>query len=166
MKVLANHCYPYEEPKAMLPDELFFCLACFQDCFTAPSFQRFLTLLTGWILCTSKHTITGVMRAAGVVGKREHGGYHRFFNTAAWSADEVGIVVMRLVLTMLPEKKKVKLTIDDTLARHKGRHVAVDLSSVVTCDMYPTAAAMWQRMPSCTPETVAKPTRRPPTQRA
>lgn len=108
----------------MLPDEFFFCLACFQDCFTAPSFQRFLTLTTGWILCTSKHTITGVMRAAGIVGKREHGGYHRFFNTAAWSADDVGIVVMKLVLTMLPENKKVKLTIDDTLARHKGRHIA------------------------------------------
>lgn len=35
------------------------------------------------------------------------------------------------------------------VARHKGRHVAVDLSSVVSCDMYPTAMAMWQGLVRC-----------------
>jgi len=108
----------------MLPDEFVLCLACFQDCFTAPSFQRFLTLITGWILCTSKHTVTGVIRAAGVVGKREHGGYHRFFNTAAWNADDVGLALMALVLTLLPKNSTVRLTVDDTLARHTGKHIA------------------------------------------
>jgi hypothetical protein len=77
----------------MLPEDFLLCLVCFQDCCTAPSFQRFSTLMAGWILCTSKHTITGVIRAAGVVGVREHGGYHRFFNTAAWTADEVGLAL-------------------------------------------------------------------------
>jgi hypothetical protein len=69
----------------MLPEDFFLCLACFQNCFTAPSFERFVTLMTGWILCIEKHTVTGVIRAAGVVGKREHGGFHRFFNTASWN---------------------------------------------------------------------------------
>ena len=79
--------------------------------------------MAGWILCTSKHTITGVIRAAGVVGKREHGGYHRFFNTAAWSADEVGLALMALILTLLPKNNRVVLTVDDTLARHTGKHI-------------------------------------------
>ena len=35
------------------------------------------------------------------------------------------------------------------VARHKGRHIAVDLSSVVTCDMYPTTAAMWHGLVRC-----------------
>lgn len=107
----------------MLPEDFLRCLVCFQDCFTAPSFQRFLTLITGWILCTAKHTVTGVMRAAGVVGMREHGGYHRFFNTAAWVADDVGIELMRLILSIVPEDR-VRLTVDDTLARHTGKHIA------------------------------------------
>lgn len=107
----------------MLPEDFFRCLVCFQDCFTAPSFQRFLTLMAGWILCTSKHTITGVIRAAGVVGVREHGGYHRFFNTAAWSADEVGLALMKLIVAMFPKTTRVKLTVDDTLARHTGKHI-------------------------------------------
>ena len=108
----------------MLPENFLLCLACFQDCFTAPSFQRFLTLITGWILCTSKHTVTGMIRAAGVAGKREHGGYHRFFNTAAWNADEVGLALMALLLTLLPKNSTVRLTVDDTLARHTGKHIA------------------------------------------
>jgi hypothetical protein len=107
----------------MLPEDFLLCLVCFQDCFTAPSFQRFLTLMAGWILCTSKHTITGVIRAAGVVGIREHGGYHRFFNTAAWTADEVGLALMKLIVAMFPNITRVKLTVDDTLARHTGKHI-------------------------------------------
>ena len=89
----------------MLPETFLSCLACFQDCFTAPSFQRFLTLMNGWVLCISKHTITSVIRAAGVVGKREHGGYHRFFNTSAWCVDDVGLSLMRMIVTLLPDNE-------------------------------------------------------------
>ena len=35
------------------------------------------------------------------------------------------------------------------VARHHGRHVAVDLSSVVSCDMYSTATAMWHGLVRC-----------------
>jgi chlorobactene glucosyltransferase len=35
------------------------------------------------------------------------------------------------------------------VARHQGRHIAVDLSSVVSCDMYPTASAMWHGLARC-----------------
>ena len=35
------------------------------------------------------------------------------------------------------------------VAKHHGRHIAVDLSSVVSCDMYPTASAMWYGLLRC-----------------
>ena len=35
------------------------------------------------------------------------------------------------------------------VARHHGRHIAVDLSSVVSCDMYPNASAMWHGLLRC-----------------
>lgn len=108
----------------MLPEDFLLCLACFQNCFTAPSFERFVTLTTGWILCISKHTVTGVIRAAGVVGKREHGGFHRFFNTASWNVDDFGLALLKLILTLSPDDCTVRLTIDDTLARHTGKHIA------------------------------------------
>jgi len=108
----------------MLPDSFGCLLLVFESCFTAPSFQRFLTLMTGWVLCTGKHTVTGVMRAAGVVGDHEHSGYHRFFNGAAWRPDAVGIALMRLAFKAIPKGVRVNLTIDDTLGRHTGKHIA------------------------------------------
>jgi len=108
----------------MLPDSFLACLALFESCFTAPSHARFVTLLRGWVLCIGKHTVTGVMRAAGVVGKHEHGGYHRFFSRGAWNPDEVGLVLARLALSLLPQSERIVLSLDDTLARHTGKHIA------------------------------------------
>jgi hypothetical protein len=109
---------------AKLPHSLVARLAIFEACFTAPSYRRFLTLVMGWIRCTGKHTVTGVMRAAGVVGVREHSGYHRFFSRGAWEPDSVGLALMRLVLGLLPKTARVTLTIDDTLGRHTGKHIS------------------------------------------
>jgi hypothetical protein len=108
----------------MLPETFVECLHLFAGCFTAPSFQRFMTVMAGWLLCTDKHTVTGVMRAAGVVGKREHGGFHRFFSRGAWEPDDVGLVVMKLVLPLLANRARVTLALDDTLARHTGKKIA------------------------------------------
>jgi hypothetical protein len=35
------------------------------------------------------------------------------------------------------------------ISRNGGRHVAVDLSDVVSCNMYPTAGAMWNGLVRC-----------------
>lgn len=108
----------------MLPDSFSQFLLAFESCFTAPSFQRFITVMTGWMLCTGKRTVTGVMRAAGVVGEHEHSGYHRFFSRGTWEPDAVGLVLMRLALKTLSKGVRVNLTIDDTLGRHTGKHIS------------------------------------------
>ena len=108
----------------MLPEAFLDCLGIFTPCFTQPSFQRFVTLVSGWTLCIGKHTVTGVLRAAGVVGQAHHSGYHRFFAEAPWSPDEVGLTLLRLLLAVVPVEVVVELIIDDTLARHTGKHIA------------------------------------------
>jgi chlorobactene glucosyltransferase len=35
------------------------------------------------------------------------------------------------------------------ISRHGGRHLAIDLSSVVSCDMYKTLGSMWQGLTRC-----------------
>ncbi len=35
------------------------------------------------------------------------------------------------------------------VSHHKGRHVAIDLSSVVSCNMYPTVGSMWTGLVRC-----------------
>ncbi len=108
----------------MLPDSFGQFVLAFENCFTAPSFQRFITMMAGWVLCTGKRTVTGVMRAAGVVGEHEHSGYHCFFSRATWEPDAIGLVLMRLALKAIPNGVRVNLTIDDTLGRHTGKHIA------------------------------------------
>jgi len=107
----------------MLPESLLGCLSAFESCFTAPSHRRFLTLMHGWLVCIGKHTVTGVMRAAGVA-EQDVSGYHRFFSRGAWDPQEVGLVVLRLALRLVPDDAPVAMTLDDTLARHTGKHIA------------------------------------------
>jgi hypothetical protein len=108
----------------MLAESFVECLAVFDRCFTSPTYRRFLTLLSGWLLCIGKHTVTGVIRAAGAVGKRHHSGYHRFFSRAVWCTDKVGLTLMRLLLSALADNNRDLLSLDDTLARHTGKHIA------------------------------------------
>ena len=108
----------------MLPESFTAYLTQFSLCFTEPTFRRFLTVVTGWVLCTGKRTVTGVIRGAGVVGERHHSGYHRFFSLSRWSTDQVGLTLLRLLLSLLPKDTLVFLTVDDTLARHTGKHIA------------------------------------------
>lgn len=107
----------------MLPDTLLSCLSGFESCFRAPSYGRFLALMSGWLLCVGRHTVTGVMRAAGVAD-RDHSGYHRFFSRGIWSPQQVGLVVLSLALKLVGSTERVTLTLDDTLARHTGKRIS------------------------------------------
>lgn len=107
----------------MLSETLLSCLRNFECCFRAPTYLRFVVLMSGWLLCVGRHTVTGVMRAAGVT-QRDHNGYHRFFSRGTWSPDEVGLVVLSLALKLVGPTDRVQLTLDDTLARHTGKHIA------------------------------------------
>ena len=100
------------------------CLQPFASCFTAPSYRSFVAMCAGWILCLGRHTITGVMRSAGVVGLKHHTSFQRFFRSARWVPDVVGLTVLRLVLALVPTNHPVVVAVDDTLARHTGKRIA------------------------------------------
>lgn len=92
-------------------------------CFTAPSFVTFQHILAGWIMCLDRHTVTGVLRASGAVGKKHHTSFHRFFRQARWNLDSVGLCLLRLAVRLLPADEHVALAVDDTLGRHTGKHI-------------------------------------------
>lgn len=86
---------------------------------TAPSFQNFVTVLTGWIFAR-RHTVTGMLTAAGVAGKRHHAAFHRVFAQAQWSLDALGLSVFRILEPLL-DKDPIFVALDDTLARKRGK---------------------------------------------
>lgn len=88
---------------------------------TAPSFHNFLWLLSGWVFAR-RRTITGILVAAGLAGKRHHAAFHRLFAEAAWSLDALGLALFRMIERLLPVGP-ILVAIDDTLARKRGLKV-------------------------------------------
>ncbi|HEY3395429.1 MAG TPA: transposase [Lacipirellulaceae bacterium] len=88
---------------------------------TQPSFQNFVTIVTGWIFAR-RRTLTGILVAAGVAGKRHHSAFHRFFAEGAWSLNALGLAVFRVLEPLLSDQQ-ILLVIDNTLARKRGLKV-------------------------------------------
>jgi hypothetical protein len=98
-------------------------VALFANCFTAPSFDTFRHVIAGWILCVGRHTVTGVLRASGAVGVKHHTSFHRFFRSAVWVPERIGLCLLELVLAMVSKDEVVVMPLDDTLGRHTGKHI-------------------------------------------
>jgi hypothetical protein len=110
-------------PYAQFVPSLLPWLAALASCFTAPSFQTFVHVVTGWIVCLGRHQVTQVLCAAGALGVKHHSTFHRFFRQARWVPDEIGLCLLRLVMALLPAEAPVVVAVDDTLGRHTGKHI-------------------------------------------
>lgn len=112
-------------PDAFIVGSFVRLLQVFVPCFTAPSFPTFVTLMAGWSLATGRHTVTGVVRAANAVGWKHIRTFHRFFSNARWSADQIGLILVRLVIERcLKPGETILVPVDDTLGRHTGKKIA------------------------------------------
>src|SRR5690606_30012608 len=87
---------------------------------TLPTFDSFRLILSGWVFAP-RRTITGMLLAAGALGRKHHSAFHRVFSAARWSLDRLGLAVFDLLVPWLGER--VFLAVDDTLARKRGLKV-------------------------------------------
>ena len=56
---------------------------------TAPTFDSFGTVLTGWVFAR-RRKVTKMILAADAVEKKHHSAFHRVFASTPWSLDELG----------------------------------------------------------------------------
>jgi hypothetical protein len=98
-------------------------LAFFLPIFTAPAFSIFAELLTAWVLCPVRRTVTGMMRGGGLVERRPHDAYHRLVRTAAWSLDEFWDLTTDLLIRRFAPDGRIDLLLDDTLFHRRGKKV-------------------------------------------
>jgi hypothetical protein len=99
-------------------------LQSFSPCFTAPSFESFVTLMSGWVLNMRRHTVTETVSAACAVGTKHISSFHRFFSKARWTTDAVGLVLVHAIDRLLPPDAPLVAPVDDTLGRHTGKEIA------------------------------------------
>ena len=91
--------------------------------FTVPAADIFVRLATGWILCTTRRTVTGMIPFADPLGLRAHDAYHRFFPDASWTMSRLWRFLTLIVVRALHPKGTVTLALDDTLFHRSGRKV-------------------------------------------
>jgi hypothetical protein len=91
--------------------------------FTKPGAEIFLRLMTGWVLCTCRRTITGILPFADPWAKRAHDAYHRFLPKARWSMAELWKLLAKILIQAFCRNGIITLALDDTLFHRSGRKV-------------------------------------------
>ncbi|MFC5828455.1 transposase [Nonomuraea insulae] len=112
----------------MLPDgtlpSLAALLAVFRSCFTAPGHRSFAALVVGLIAQTRRRTVCGMLLGAGLERAWHHCRAHRFFSTARWCTDALGLVLGDLVVArLLAPGSAIIVVVDDTLFKRSGKKV-------------------------------------------
>src|SRR5215213_2297802 len=107
-----------------LPPSVTCLLDRFRGCFTTPTFTTFCGLACGCWAQPGLHTVTGHARRRPPAAGWHHSRAHRFFSHARWSADQLGLCLLDLILALLvADGAPVRLVVDDTLMRRSGRKV-------------------------------------------
>jgi len=107
-----------------VPDSLSSLLRRFRSCFTAPGYEVFTAMFTGFILRPVERTVCGMLTGAGLAGIWHHSRAHRFFSGTRWDVQQVGLILAALVVELLlPPDAAIMLAIDETLTRRRGPKV-------------------------------------------
>jgi DDE superfamily endonuclease/Archaeal putative transposase ISC1217 len=95
----------------------------FSIAFTAPTFQRVISLLVGCIVTRGRRTVTRVLATLRGVTNGHFSDYHRVLSRAPWSMRPLVRVLAAAVLELVPKGQAVLLSVDDTATRHEGDRV-------------------------------------------
>jgi hypothetical protein len=99
-------------------------LDAFTGCFTTPTLPVFQAMVLGLVAQTGQRTVCGMLTGAGLATSWTHDRAHRFFSTARWSIDQIGLIVFDLVLThLVADGADLLLAVDDTAHRRRGKKV-------------------------------------------
>ena len=82
-----------------LTDSFVALLRDFDPVFTAPTYQTFVAIVTGWILSQRHRYVTEVIFSGGHVGNGHWSRFHRFFSHAAWDIDTFSMCLAKAVVT-------------------------------------------------------------------
>lgn len=91
--------------------------------FTAPGAEIFYQMMIGWILCTARRTVTGILPFADPWEKHAHDAYHRFLPDARWSMAELWKLLAKILIQAFCRNRIITLALDDTLFHRSGRKV-------------------------------------------
>jgi DDE superfamily endonuclease len=113
----------HRRPQVLAPTSWLTFLQQFAGSFTAPGRLVFDQLITAWVLCPGRRTLTRLWSVIPPAVRQRYGAYARFVREGRWEMDELW---RRLVVHLVQhwvEGKQVILLLDDTLVNKSGRKV-------------------------------------------
>ena len=108
-----------------LPDPIIEVLMTFRPLFTAPTWSKLMTLLTGTLLAHGCRTVATALRQSGNSMAGNWSNFHQVLNRARWSPLAVSRQLLLLIVaTFVPAGASVDLVIDETLERRWGSKIS------------------------------------------
>src|SRR5258708_32176725 len=108
-----------------LPDPIIEVLTIFRPLFTAPTWRKLMTLLTGTLLAQGRRTVTAALRSTGNDQAGTWSTFHQVLNRSRWSPLAVSRQLLLLIVeTFVPAGACVDLVIDETLERRGGSKIS------------------------------------------
>ena len=88
------------------------------------TFVVFTVLATGLVAATGRRSVVGMLAGARMAQQISFHAACRFFSSAVWDIDRLGLIVARLIVTrLLGPGEPITVVIDDTLFKRWGRQV-------------------------------------------
>src|SRR3954453_2237504 len=87
----------------------------FRSVFTAPSFDNFRYIATGWCLSHRNRYVTELIQAWGARHRGHHSRDHRFYSDAPWSVDALFEAPARRAVAPFSPEGTIATGVDDTL---------------------------------------------------
>jgi hypothetical protein len=107
-----------------LPDPIREVLTLFRPLFTAPTWRKLMTLLTGTRFSQGRRTVAAALRASGNEQAANWSCFHQVLNRARWSPLALSRQLLLLIVeTFVPAGTCVDLVSDETLERRWGSKI-------------------------------------------
>jgi len=107
-----------------LPEAILTVVAPFRPLFTAPTWRKLMTLLTGTLLAHGRRTVCSALRLSGEASNAHWSAYHQVLNRAHWSPLAASRCLLRLIVErLLPPDAAIEIAIDETLERRWGPQI-------------------------------------------
>ena len=88
------------------------------------TFVVFTVLATGLVAATGRRSVVGMLAGARMAQQISFHAACRFFSSAVWDIDQMGLIAAHLIVTrLLTPGEPVTVVIDDTLFKRWGRQV-------------------------------------------
>jgi hypothetical protein len=100
-------------------------LAPFRGCFRQEAFVNFAFVVEAWLVCLGPRPLSEVWQFCLLNRLRHYCCVYDLFSRARWDWDDLGKILLALLLVEFAPSGIVWLAVDDTLCHKRGKHVAL-----------------------------------------